>query len=123
LRPFHLPLAGGRVNGAGDSIAAIVLRLLARVGALERVTEQQARRLDKLAKAPKPVRRHTHDAAPSRKTGVDPHGAPEWIDVKPAPRPPGRPAGSRDVEPRVRRFARRAPDPQLLDADWDKMDG
>ena len=91
-------------NAAADSTAGLLLRLLNRVARLERAVEA--------LKQPKPpARARTHDSAPTHviKTGVD------FLDGGPNPvrieqrvaRPRGRPSGSRDQVPRVRRWPRK----------------
>jgi hypothetical protein len=91
-------------NAAADSIAGLLLRLLGRVGSLEKTVQAQASKLDELARQPKPARARTHDGAAVKvETGVDMAGNPVRHEI-PVKRPRGRPAGHRDAAPRVRRW-------------------
>ena len=110
-------------NAAADSVAGLVLRLVGRVGALEKTVEAQAaelKRVDKLARAkpklprtPPPVR---------LETGVDVYGDPVRIEHK-IRRPRGRPKGSRDRYERQTRagIVPPAPSSYLLDGGWDDL--
>jgi hypothetical protein len=120
-------------NAAADSVAGLLLRLLGRVGSLEKAVQAQASKLDELARQPKPARVRTHDAAVVKvETGIDMAGAPVRHEIR-VRRPRGRPAGHRDAVPRVRRW-RHKPDGRdlhhqedlaavavpMLDPDWDR---
>jgi hypothetical protein len=116
-------------EGAGsiaDSVAGLLLRLLARVASLEKTTQAQASKLDALTQPPKPKRAKTHDAATVIKSGIDAFGDPVRLEER-IRRPRGRPAGSRDSYQRHR--PPRSPhnlEAELttyVDPDWDQMGG
>jgi hypothetical protein len=90
-------------NAAADSTAGLLLRLLGRIGKLEKTVETQGAMLEKVRKQPA-MRAKTHDSAPAyiTKTGVDCYGVPEVIEQR-VRRPKGRPRGARDGQPRARR--------------------
>jgi hypothetical protein len=104
---------GAVPNIAADSVAGLILRLLARVSRLEQAVQQHGKKLEALAKQPKPTTRaRTHDAAPQTRiveTGIDFDGNPVRIEER-IRRPRGRPAGSRDQVPRARRRWDRKPE-------------
>jgi hypothetical protein len=106
--------------GLADSVAALLLRLAFRVSKLELATEQQAKKLQQLAKQPKPA----PVAALARvMTGVDvATGAPVRIEPK---RSRGRPLGSRDRRPRESRARHHNLEAEvssnLIDGDWDHL--
>jgi hypothetical protein len=110
-------------NAAADSVAGLVLRLVGRVGALERKVEAQSSqiaKIDKLVRAkPAPI----VPVAPIM-TGVDVEtGAAVRIMPK---RSVGRPLGSRDRRPRPsRRHHNLAAEvsSNIVDADWDHLGG
>jgi hypothetical protein len=101
--------------GLADSVSALLLRLAFRTSKLERAVEQQAKRLQQLAKQPKPI-------VPIL-TGVDvATGAAVRIEPK---RPRGRPLGSRDTHKRSSRARHHnlaaEVSSNLIDGDWDHL--
>jgi hypothetical protein len=105
--------------GLADSVAALLLKLAFRVSLLERVTKEQAKKLQQLAKRPQPA---PITPAPVM-TGVDVlTGAPVRIMPK---RSRGRPRGSLDTHkrpPRARHHNLQAEvSSNVLDNDWDDL--
>jgi hypothetical protein len=103
-----------------DAIAALILRLAYRVSCLERTAEQQAKKLQQLAKQPKPA---PVAALVRVMTGVDTAtGAPVRIEPR---RPRGRPLGSRDTHKRLSRARHHNLEAEvssnLIDGDWDHL--
>jgi hypothetical protein len=106
--------------GLADSVAALLLRLAFRVSNLERAVEQQTKRLQQLAKQPKPA--PVVALAPVM-TGIDTAtGAAVRIEPK---RPRGRPLGSRDSRPRPSRARHHNLEAEvsshILDNGWDDL--
>jgi hypothetical protein len=116
-------------NAAADSVAGLILRLVTRVGALEKTVTAQASKLETLSKQPKPrgspVRARTHDAAPVTRieTGVDAFGNPVRHEIQ-VRRSRGRPKGSRDSYQRPPRAPHNLVEAELsstyIDPDWDR---
>jgi hypothetical protein len=102
-----------------DTVGGLFLRLINRVGALEKTVEQQAvklKQVDKLARQPRPVR----NPPPVRlETGVDVYGDPVRIEHK-IRRPRGRPKGARDRYPRRTGIVSPPPARHIVDPDWDR---
>jgi hypothetical protein len=94
-------------NAAGDRVAGLLLRLLSRVGALEKAVAAQGIKLDNLAMMPRQVHRgvKTTDAALGTiETGIDIRdGSPARKEPK---RPRGRPLGRKDSHPRRKLHSR-----------------
>jgi hypothetical protein len=119
-------------SAAADSVAGLILRLVTRVGNLEKAVTAQASKLETLGKQPRgtPARAKVHDHRPQMRTvesGLDMHGDPVRIEER-VRRPRGRPAGSRDSYQRHR--PPRAPhnleaelSSAYVDPDWDQMTG
>jgi len=114
IAAFVEQIAAG-TNVAADSVAGLILRLVTRVGRLEKTVSEQGSKLDKLAQKPKPA--HAQSSVRARrpapmdhgvvKTGIDvATGAPVRLETK-ASRPRGRPTGRRDATPRARRWHRK----------------
>jgi hypothetical protein len=102
---------------AGDSVAGILIRLLARVSALEKLAKAQALELDRLRKMP----RLPLTAAPREvvETGIDVRdGSPVRLERK-VSRPVGRPKGSKDSRPRKRHLP--LVSQSIIDADFDNL--
>ena len=112
---------GSGTAGLTDSVSALLLRLAFRVSKLERVTKEQAQKLQQLAKQPKPA--PVVALAPIM-TGVDTAtGAAVRIMPK---RSRGRPPGSKDRyqrPPRARHHDIEAEisSNHILDDDWDHL--
>ena len=112
---------GSGTAGLADSVSALLLRLAFRVSKLERVTKEQAQKLQQLAKQPKPA--PVVALAPIM-TGVDTAtGAAVRIMPK---RSRGRPPGSKDRyqrPPRARHHDIEAEisSNHILDDDWDHL--
>ena len=103
-------------EGLADSIAALLLKLAVRVSSLERVTEQQAQKLERLAKRPQPA--PIVPLAPIM-TGIDvASGAP--VRIEPT-RSRGRPPGSKDRYDRPRRARHHSLQAEGLDNGWDDL--
>ena len=126
IAAFVEQIAAG-TNVAADSVAGLILRLVTRVGRLEKTVSEQGSKLDKLARQPRSaVRARTHDSRVVE-TGVDVDGHPVRLEER-VGRPVGRPKGRRDTHQRQRRGARvvhpefdelRTAGVSLLDPDFD----
>jgi hypothetical protein len=108
-------------NAAADSVAGLVLRLVGRVGALEKTVKEQATKIEKIGKLAQAKSAPIAQLAPTM-TGVDVEtGAPVRIMPR---RPRGRPIGSRDTHkrPSRRRHNLQAEvSNNLIDDDWDHL--
>jgi len=96
-------------NAAADSVAGLILRLVGRVGRLEKTVSDQGSKLDKLARKPPPAVRARNPVPMDHrvKTGIDAAtGSPVRFETKDS-RPRGRPPGRRDATPRARRGYRK----------------
>ena len=106
IAAFVEQIAAG-TNVAADSVAGLILRLVTRVGRLEKTVSEQGSKLDKLARKPWPAKPARTASARVVETGIDvATGAPVRLETK-ASRPRGRPAGRRDATPRARRWHRK----------------
>jgi hypothetical protein len=111
-----------------DTVGGLFLRLINRVGALEKTVEAQATRIErvaKLARQQKPVRA----PSPTRvvESGVDTRdGGPVYIEQR-VRRSRGRPKGVKDSYQRLTRsrhsLAAEVPSSSILDRDWDDPAG
>ena len=138
IAAFVEQIAAG-TNVAADSVAGLILRLVTRVGRLEKTVSEQGSKLDKLARKPWPAKPARTASARVVETGIDvATGAPVRLETK-ASRPRGRPTGRRDATPRARRWHRKpdgravhrrediedlgrlvAADVPTLDPEWDR---